>query len=188
MSGTGFMLRGSPLGELVNVINNGGALRMAVRKYTKDQVAEALREGNGILSVAAQILGCHRNTIYNYLEDDPELKDIVEERRETLVDEAEQVLLKKVKEEDIRCVMFVLRTLGRHRGYSSRPHYAAEEPSKFLPPAPTFWDEISPFEQKSEPERRRLAEFEPTPKKGVKKSNKRQNGDETKGRLLQSVS
>ena len=64
----------------------------------------------------------------------------------------------------------------------------SEEPSKFLPPAPNVWDDMFSFEQKSEPERRRLAEFEPTPKKGVKKSNKRQNGDETKGRLLQSVS
>ncbi len=162
---------------------------MAVKKYTVDQIAGALRDGNGILSVAAKILGCHRNTIYNYLEDNPELKDIAEECRETLVDEAEQILLKKVKEEDMRCVMFVLRTLGRHRGYCSHPGYAAEEPSnKLLPPAPNFWDEILPFEQKSEPERRRLVEFEPTPKKGVKKSNKRQNGDETKGRLLQSVS
>ncbi len=162
---------------------------MAVKKYTMDQVAEALREGNGILSVAAQILRCHRNTIYNYLEDYPELKDFVEECRETLVDEAEQVLLKKVKEEDIRCVMFVLRTLGRHRGYSSRPHYAAEEPSKFLPPAPTGLDEMVPdFLKQSEPERRRLAEFESTPKKDLKKSNKRQSGDETKGHRLQSVS
>ncbi len=161
---------------------------MAVRKYTVDQAAEALRKGNGMLSVAAEILGCHRNTIYNYLKDHPELKDIVEECRETLVDEAEQILLKKVKEEDMRCVMFVLRTLGRHRGYHSRPGYAAEEPSKLLPPAPNFWDDMFSFEQKSEPERRRLAEFEPTPKKGLKKSNKRQSGDETKGRRLQSVS
>ncbi len=131
---------------------------MAVKKYTIAQVAEALRKGDGILSVAAEILGCHRNTIYNYLEDDPELKDVLEESRETLVDEAEKILLKKVKEEDIRCVMFVLRTLGRHRGYNSRPGYAAEEPSnKLLPPAPNFWDEILPFEQKSEPEAAHLA-------------------------------
>ncbi len=161
---------------------------MAEKKYTVDQVAGALREGNGILSVGAQILGCHRNTIYNYLKDHPELTDLVEECRETLVDEAEKILLKKVKEEDMRCVMFVLRTLGRHRGYHSRPGYAAEEPSKLLPPAPNFWDDMFSFEQKSEPERRRLAEFEPTPKKGLKKSNKRQSGDETKGRRLQSVS
>ena len=147
---------------------------MAVRKYTVDQVAEALRGGNGMLSVAAQILGCHRNTIYNYLKDHPELKDIVEECRETLVDEAEQILLKKVREEDIRCVMFVLRTLGRHRGYCSGAGYAAEEANK------------SGFDF---PERTRyLEEFELTPKKGVKKSNKRQSGDETKGRRLQSVS
>jgi len=32
---------------------------MAVRKYTIDQVAKALRKGDGILSVAAEILGCH---------------------------------------------------------------------------------------------------------------------------------
>ncbi len=184
MSGTGFMLESSPLGELVNVINNGGTLKMAVRKYTVDQVAEALRKGNGMLSVAAEILGCHRNTIYNYLKDHPELKDIVEECRETLVDEAEQILLKKVREEDIRCVMFVLRTLGRHRGYHSRPGYAAEEPGK--QPAHDFWDMFS-FGQESGQERH-LAEFEPTPKKGVKKSNKRQSGDETKSRRLRSVS
>ncbi len=146
---------------------------MAVKRYTIDQVAGALREGNGILSVAAKILGCHRNTIYNYLEDDPELKDLLEECRETLVDEAEKILLKKVKEGDIRCVMFVLRTLGRHRGYNSRSEYAAEEPGK--PRARNFLD-------------MHLAEFEPTPKKGVKKSNKHQSGDETNGRRLQSAS
>ncbi len=149
---------------------------MAVRKYTVDQVAEALRKGDGILSVAAEILGCHRNTIYNYLQDDPELKDVLEESRETIVDEAEKVLLKKVKEGDIRCVMFVLRTLGRHRGYNLRPDYAAEEPAK------------SDFDFLSLRPKRELAEFDSTPKKGVKKSNKRQSGDETKGRRLQSVS
>ncbi len=149
---------------------------MAIKKYTVDQVAEALRKGDGILSVAAEILGCHRNTIYNYLEDDPELKDLLEECRETLVDEAEKILLKKVKEGDIRCVMFVLRTLGRHRGYSSHSGYAEEEPAK------------SDFDFLSLRPKRELAEYDSTPKKGVKKSNKRQSGDETKGRRLQSVS
>ncbi len=99
---------------------------------------------------------------------------MLEESRETIVDEAEKVLLKKVKEEDIRCVMFVLRTLGRHRGYRSGSGYAAEETNK---------------SGLDFPERTRyLEEFELTPKKGVKKSNKRQSGDETKGRRLQSVS
>ncbi len=158
---------------------------MAVKKYTIDQVAEALRKGDGILSVAAEMLGCHRNTIYNYLKDHPELKDIVEECRETLVDEAEQILLKKIKEEeDIRCVMFVLRTLGRHRGYRSHRGYAAEESGKKH--THDFWNMFS-LEQGYGQERY-LEEFELTPKKGVKKSNKRQSGDETKGRLLKSVS
>ncbi len=154
---------------------------MAVKKYTIDQVAEALRKGDGILSVAAQMLGCHRNTIYNYLEDHTELKDVLEESRETIVDEAEKVLLKKVKEEDIRCVMFVLRTLGRHRGYNSRPGYAAEEHGE----SAVAFDMFSIGQERQE---RHLAEFEPTPMKGLKKSNKRQSGDETEGRRLQSVS
>lgn len=39
----------------------------AKNKYTTEEVADAIREADGILSAAARALGCSRQTVWNYV-------------------------------------------------------------------------------------------------------------------------
>ncbi len=94
---------------------------MALKKFTKAQLEKALRQGKGFVSVAAEILGCHRNTVQNYINDFPELQEVVHECRESQLDKAESILMKKIEEGDSRCLIFFLRTRGKRRGYTDRP-------------------------------------------------------------------
>lgn len=86
-------------------------------RYTTAQVIEALKATRGIQAAAARRLGCNRMTIANYIERYATVRQAYEEQREVLLDVAEGQLVKKVEAGDDAAVMFVLRTIGRHRGY-----------------------------------------------------------------------
>jgi len=94
---------------------------------------------NGILASVAQVFGVERLTIYNWCEKYPEYKEAVNSSREVFLDIAEtnlQTLVKGVplyKEEDGKkifkrwikepsesAIIFVLRTIGKKRGYVER--------------------------------------------------------------------
>ena len=77
---------------------------MALKKFTKAQLEKALRQGKGFVSVAAEILGCHRNTVQNYINNFPELQEVVRECQESQLDKAESILMKKIEEGDSRCL------------------------------------------------------------------------------------
>lgn len=49
------------------------------RRYSKEEVGAALRHAKGMVSVAAQILGCEPSTIRRQIQRYPELGDIREE-------------------------------------------------------------------------------------------------------------
>lgn len=103
------------------------------QEYTVEQVAAALRAGAGIRSAAAAALGCVPNTIKNYIDKYPELEDIRLEIRESMIDLAEGVLLKLIKNENLGATIYYLKTQGKHRGWSERFELTGSE-GKALPP------------------------------------------------------
>ena len=48
----------------------------AVRKFTLDDVKEALKKSNGNVILTAEALSCHSGTVYGYLRKYPELKEL----------------------------------------------------------------------------------------------------------------
>lgn len=89
------------------------------RKYTKKQVIDALI-ASGTKSGAATILGCARNTITSYCDEDPEIENAMNEAKEIFVDVAETKLMANVKKGNQTAINFVLGTLGKDRGYVKR--------------------------------------------------------------------
>ena len=87
------------------------------RKYSIAQVVRTLRTHHGLLSLAADTLGCGRSTLYRYCQDFPEVAAVVEEERERLVDMAEDALYDHLREKSPWAIALVLRTLGRKRGF-----------------------------------------------------------------------
>ena len=88
----------------------------------KDQIANALRMHNGIISHAANALGVTRTAMSQRISADPELAAIVEEARESIVDLAESTLKRKVAEGDMQAVRIALLSskAGRARGYGEK--------------------------------------------------------------------
>jgi len=96
-------------------------------RMTKDKVEQALVKSKGLLSFAAQLLGCNRSTIYDYLEKWPDLKQVVADQREGLIDAAESRLLGNIDRGDTTAIIFFLKTQGRGRGYVERQEVTGKD-------------------------------------------------------------
>jgi len=87
------------------------------RRYTAADYAEALRAARGLISVAARRLGVSRRAVYNAIERHKVVAEALDEARETVIDTAEGQLFMHVANGNLKAVMFLLRTLGKSRGY-----------------------------------------------------------------------
>jgi predicted transcriptional regulator len=95
--------------------------RTGRERYSLKQVAEALRRSGGIKAHAARMLHCSRQAIDGYIKRHPEVREVWIDARETMVDIAETKLHAAVERGEWRAVRFTLSTLGRDRGYSTKP-------------------------------------------------------------------
>jgi len=69
---------------------------------------------------AAQIVGVHRRAVTRWLAANPKLREIVEDSRDQLIDTAEHNLFEAAEKGDLAACRFILTTLGKARGYSTR--------------------------------------------------------------------
>lgn len=90
------------------------------RRYTVEEMAEAIRKSHGILAGAAAMLGCSRATVHKFVNRYQSCRDAYTEESETLVDFAEQQLYKEVQDRNITAIIFTLKTKGRKRGWVER--------------------------------------------------------------------
>jgi hypothetical protein len=88
------------------------------RRFSVEQVAKALRAANGVMRQAARRLGCHRDTVENYVARHESLRKLRRELIEENTDTAENGLLRAVKREEPWAIRFWLVTQGRARGYA----------------------------------------------------------------------
>ena len=93
---------------------------MNVKKFKIEQIQNALLKANGLVSVAAKVLNCDNQTIYNYIKEFPQLKDTLQEARDKTLDLAENKLFELINEKDKTAIIFFLKTIGRGRGYIER--------------------------------------------------------------------
>lgn len=84
------------------------------------KLAEMLRKSNGNISHAARTMGISRFAIHSHLKANPELQQILDDARQTMLDEAENALLSAVREKQGWAVCFTLKTIGQERGYIER--------------------------------------------------------------------
>jgi hypothetical protein len=100
-------------------------------KEKKEHFLEAFEQAAGNVSVACKKVLISRETYYRYLKEDPEFKQKCEEINESLLDMAETMLLKQIKNDNTTSIIFYLKTKGKSRGYVERSeHLVADEESK----------------------------------------------------------
>jgi hypothetical protein len=90
------------------------------QRYTVEQVITALREGKGMVSVAARRLGYNFQTVLNYCKRYPTVEQAKQESRVELLDEAELRLWRAIRRDESWAITLALKTIGRSRGYGER--------------------------------------------------------------------
>lgn len=93
------------------------------KRYSVDEIAAALEESYGILSEAARILHCSRQTIYNHLKKSKKLQNAYDDASWALVDLAESKLLENIRLGKETSIIFCLKTKGKYRGYGPEYNY-----------------------------------------------------------------
>ena len=93
---------------------------MGKQRYTAAEVSAALRAAKGMISIAAQRLGCDQDTVSNYCRRYPTVEAVKREVRNEVLDEAELRLWKAIQRDEAWAICFCLKTIGRSRGYGER--------------------------------------------------------------------
>jgi len=89
-------------------------------RYTQQQVIDALVQAGGLKEPAARALHCNRMTVTRYIERYPAIKEAHEDALQGSLDVAQSKLMILVEREDWRAIRFILSTLGKDRGFTTR--------------------------------------------------------------------
>lgn len=91
---------------------------------TKKQIIQALKEANGVITVAAKSLDCTRQAIYKRMKKDDDIVEAREQAREGMIDTAENQLHDLITNPDhkdhYKAIRYYLTTQGRNRGYGDQ--------------------------------------------------------------------
>jgi|YNPBryunderm2012_1023409.scaffolds.fasta_scaffold23630_2 hypothetical protein len=90
------------------------------QKFTPAEVAEALRKARGLKSRAAKLLGCTTRLLDYYCQRYKTCRDACSEARNEILDMGEAKLWEQVAKGEGWAVCFLLKTIGRSRGYVER--------------------------------------------------------------------
>ena len=94
--------------------------RPSTHRIDDNELAQALQNSNGNISHAARSMGISRFAIRSHINASPELQQILDDARQTMLDEAENALLAAVRNQQGWAVCFTLKTIGQERGYIER--------------------------------------------------------------------
>lgn len=70
------------------------------KQHTIKEYKQAIRQSNGILVNIAELLNVTRGAVTLFLKNHPELKELIEQKRESWIDKAENELFNQIEFED----------------------------------------------------------------------------------------
>ena len=92
----------------------------------KKAVLEALEKSLGVVTSACKKVGVGRTQFYNWLKEDQDFKDQVNDVDNIAIDFAESQLHKQIKDGSAAATIFYLKTKGKKRGYVERQEISHE--------------------------------------------------------------
>lgn len=97
---------------------------MSQKRYKAAEVADALHEAEGVVTTAAKILGCDRQTVYNYADEFVTVRDALRTSRRGLVGEAQGYLVAMMRDrahkDHYKAVKDILTTYDQDTDWSER--------------------------------------------------------------------
>jgi|TARA_R100000049_G_C1914630_1_gene61203 hypothetical protein len=102
---------------------------MGTKKFTAKEVADAITQAKGFITVAARRLGCRRDTIYRYIKEYASVREAKDDAREIMLDITEGKLFEQIQEGNMTAIIFHLKTQGKGRGYIERQEIVGDRDS-----------------------------------------------------------
>lgn len=102
------------------------------REKRKIKIIQAIKESKGLLTLAAVKAGVKYWTIWKYSKDFPDVRQAVDEAKESILDFAEGKLYEQIKGGNIAAIIFFLKTKGKGRGYIERSEVTGAEGTPLL--------------------------------------------------------
>lgn len=90
------------------------------KSYTVAQFADAIPGSGGIMSTIAKRVGCDWSTADKWCKASPTLARILQDERESILDLAESVLFKNIRDGDTSDAKWLLARTGKRRGYADK--------------------------------------------------------------------
>jgi hypothetical protein len=91
-----------------------------MKKIKQKDIIEVFRKKGCNISATCNALGISRQTYYNWLKNDEDLKLEIEHSQEAVLDNVESKLLSAINDGNITAIIFYLKTKGKGRGYVER--------------------------------------------------------------------
>ena len=92
------------------------------KRYSYDEVVDVIQKSEGVRTTICKLLDCSQTQLRNYLEEHQELKQVMLDAREAVVDKAEKVMtsLLDSQNEQIqqKTAEYILKSLGKSRGWA----------------------------------------------------------------------
>jgi len=96
------------------------------REDTAARIIKALKETNGLLTMAAAKAGIGYRTVCRYVAEYPSVKEAAQDAKEAMLDFTEGKLYSKIRDGDNTAIIFYLKTQGKSRGYIERQEVTGE--------------------------------------------------------------
>ncbi len=90
------------------------------RELTAKRIIKAVEKAHGLVGLAADMAGIHRNTVSKYIREFPTVAEAVEDARERLYDTVESKLYERIEAGDLTAIIFFLKTRCKDRGYTEK--------------------------------------------------------------------
>jgi len=99
---------------------------------TKKQYREALRLTKGCYAEAGKLLGVTRQAVFDYVKKHPDLKRMVEEFQEIMLDYVEKSIFDRVMENDLEGIRLAAKYYGHRRGLIERKELTGKDGEPLL--------------------------------------------------------
>jgi len=93
----------------------------------KEKLIQSIKENKGLLTLAAAKAGVKYWTLWKYSKEFPEIREAVDEAKESMLDFAEGKLYQAISEGNMTAIIFFLKTKGKSRGFIERAELTGAE-------------------------------------------------------------
>jgi len=99
---------------------------MGKELYSTTQFIEAIKGSGGIVTTIAHRVGCTWHTAKKYIDTHPTVAKAYLDEQESILDMAEGVVFKNIRDGDTQDAKWYLSKKGKHRGYGEAIQHEGE--------------------------------------------------------------